>query len=492
MHGTQFDDRPLIGAGRVFTQRDLDLIDELSCIEARDSFWKYRRRMRPKMKLGWWQWDLAQHLQQFYCDFIAGLRPKLVIQAPPQHGKTEQVEDFVAWISGKISDNRTIYASYSEELGARVNRELQRNFNDPCFNKIFPDTRIVPPGSRNSLYSSNSNLLEFIGYKGSFRNTTVQGAINGQGLDLGVIDDPLKGRNEAQGKQNRDKVWGWLTDDFFGRFSDHAGLIMMTTRWHIDDPVGRWIPYFPETKVLRYPAIAEVADRYRKAGEPLFPQHKSLTFLMERKKVLTQAGWEAVYQQNPIIVGGGMIPVENLRVLNLFDRNKVLATVRYWDCAGTEGGGAYTSGCLMHLMSDKSFVISHVARGQWAALERERNIKSCAELDSKLYKNYEVVVEQEPGSSGKDVAEGRIRLLAGFRVFADRVTGGKEIRAEPFAAQVQGNNVRLTAGDWVYAFRDECETFPSGKYKDQVDSTTGAFNWLAKKSMYDTTYAGWA
>src|SRR5206468_1615862 len=79
------------------------------------------------------------------------------------------------------------------------------------------------------------------------------------------------------------------------------GLLMIMTRWHVDDPVGRYIKRFPEAKMLRYPAIAEQDETNRRKGEALFPQHKSLSFLMERKKVMTQAGWESEYQQNPII-----------------------------------------------------------------------------------------------------------------------------------------------------------------------------------------------
>jgi hypothetical protein len=48
----------------------------------------------------------------------------------------------------------------------------------------------------------------------------------------------------------------WFTDDFFSRFSDPAGMLMIMTRWHVDDPIGRWMERFPETKILRYMAIA--------------------------------------------------------------------------------------------------------------------------------------------------------------------------------------------------------------------------------------------
>ncbi len=120
-------------------------------------------------------------------------------------------------------------------------------------------------------YKRNSELIEFVDNKpGSFRNTTVNGQITGFLLDLGVIDDAMKGRAEATSLANRDKTWNWLTDDFFSRFSDHAGMVMIGTRWHVDDPIGRWLVRFGgNTKMLRYPAIAEVDEPYRKKGVPL-------------------------------------------------------------------------------------------------------------------------------------------------------------------------------------------------------------------------------
>jgi len=98
---------------------------------------------------------------------------------------------------------------------------------------------------------------------------------------------------------------------------------------------------------------------------------------------------------------------------------------------------------------------------------------------------YEVGVEQEPGSGGKESAEATIRNLAGFRAFADKVTGSKEVRAEPFAAQVQGGNVLIRAGDWVLELLDELDRFPNGRYRDQVDALSGAFNRLVSAPIYD-------
>jgi predicted phage terminase large subunit-like protein len=118
-------------------------------------------------------------------------------------------------------------------------------------------------------------------------------------------------------------------------------------------------------------------------------------------------------------------------------------------------------------------------RGQWSALEREEKIKAWVETDASEFGSYVVWVEQEPGSGGKESAESTIRMLAGYCVYADKVTGDKVLRAEPFAAQVQGGNVGLVAGEWVAAFLDEAEVFPAGKWKDQVDAAAGAFSKLA-------------
>jgi predicted phage terminase large subunit-like protein len=309
-------------------------------------------------------------------------------------------------------------------------------------------------------------------------------------LDLGIVDYPVKGRAEANSKQVRDKLWSWFTDDFFTRSSNSAGLLMIMTRWHLDDLVGRLIQRFPDAKALRYPALAEEDEKNRRKGEALFPEHKSLEFLLERKTAMMHASWESEYQQNPIIVGGGMFPIEKITVApERPAASDVLSAARYWDKAGTAGGGAYSAGVLMLRMRDGTFVVCDVRRGQWSALDRERVIKQTAEIDCERYPVTKIYVEQEPGSSGKESAEASIRMLAGYRAEADRVSGAKEVRAEPFAAQWQAGNVRLVAAPWNRDYLDEHESFPSGRYKDQVDASSGAFNKIASKYRYDSTLA---
>lgn len=475
---------------RSLTNEDIDLYMALAALEARQTFWAYRQYLNSDMLLGWYQEEVAYELQQFYDDLVAGKRPVLLLSTPPQHGKTTTVTDFISWVSGKLPDLRTMFTSYSDDLGVGVNLALQRIYDSEkykaCFETRISGDNVVTQAGR---YLRNSSILEYVGHKGSFRNTTVNGQINGLGLDLGIIDDPIKGRKEAQSKTNRDSAWNWLTDDFFGRFSKDAGFIMIMTRWHIDDPAARFIERFPNTKVLKYKAIAVEDEPYRKAGEALFPEHKPLDFLEIRKSLTTQVGWESVYQQEPIVGGGDTFPIDMFVIENVIVRKDIRRSVRYWDKAGTEDGGAYTSGCLMHCMKDGTFLVEDLVRGQWKASEREKMIKQTAKLDAAICPNLEIWIEQEPGSGGKESAENTVKMLAGYNVHADRVSGqgSKEVRAEPYAAQVQQGNVALNGkGLWVRPFMEEHEVWP-GKYKDQVDSAAGAFNKLVLGDGYDTS-----
>lgn len=405
--------------------------------------------------------------------------------APPQHGKTSLVEDFISWLAGRDPQKKVMFTSYSEDLGLRVNLMMQRRIDAAAYQEVFPLTRLPASGDRR--WTRNTNFLEYPGHGGSFRNTTVLGQVTGQALDLGVIDDPIKGRREAQSETVRDSTWNWLTDDFFTRFSDRAGLLLVMTRWHVDDPAGRFLDTFPDTVILKYPAIAENDEQYRVRGAALFPEFKSVEFLEERRKLLTNTSWLSLYQQSPIVQGGGMFPIEKFSVVEAMPA-AVKKTFRYWDCAATADGGAYTAGVRMHALVDGTFLVSDVRRGQWSALNRRDVIKQTAKLDGQKVK---VVLEQEPGSSGKEVAEQHIRMLAGFSVSADRVTGPKEIRAEPYAAQVQAGNVALLSGPWIKDFLSEHEEFPNGTYKDQVDAAGGAFAKLASGPRYNSDLSSW-
>ena len=461
--------------------------------EARESFWTFRQYLNRKMLIDWWPREVALELHQFWDDYKAGLRPKLLLQSPPQHGKSTTVIDLLAWIAGHDRDTKIIFTSFSDRLGARANLRLQRIFESERYQGIFGS--MLQDG-----YQHNSEIIEFGGGEGYFRNTTVGGSITGEALDIGIIDDPIKGRAEASSQLIREKTWDWMTDDFLPRFADRGAMLLIMTRWHLDDPAGRFMEKYRDVKVLRYPALAEGGELHmglnnrwfrRREGMPLFPALKSMEFLAAQRAVMTLAGWQSIYQQSPILVGGGMFPIDKIEIVPerpAFEQ--IQSIVRYWDKAGTAGGGAYSAGILMARLKTGLFTVIDVRRGQWSALDRERMILQTARIDRELYPTMKIFVEQEPGSGGKESAEASVRMLAGFSAEADKVSaseGNKVVRADPFAAQWQAGNVRLVQGAWNRTYLDEHEHFPAGQYKDQVDASAGAFNKIASKYRYDST-----
>ena len=289
---------------------DIDLLEQYWLEESRNNFYAYRQFIGYSDFIkGWFQEELSVALQNFYIDLRDYKKPILIIEAPPQHGKSRAVTEFLSWLIGKMPDMEMIYASYSDRLGVRANRSLQRTLDSEKYQKIFNGevrlggTQVVTLANR---VLRNNEIFEIQDHRGSFRNTTVNGAVTGEGLSLGVIDDAVKGRAEANSKTIQEKTWDWFTDDFYTRFSENAGLLIIMTRWNVADLAGRLTEADKNIKVITYKAIAETDEKNRKEGDPLFPEHKSLEFLLKRKNKMSPHNWSSLYQQYPVLVSGNI------------------------------------------------------------------------------------------------------------------------------------------------------------------------------------------
>lgn len=461
-------------------QRILELKRESKLRAARCSFLAFRQLINPKDKWGWWQIEIARELQQFYDDMQAGKRPKLVIQAPPQHGKSVQIIDFIAWLAGLNPDCRTIYTSFSERLGVRANLKLQRLYDSQLYKDIFPATKINQSNSVtvSGQFLRNREILEYCDHTGYFRNTTVGGSITGEGLDLGVIDDPIKGRKEANSITVRDSVWDWFTDDFFTRFSEDGSLLCILTRWHVDDPIGRLIKQYPEVKLLSYPAVAEQDEPNRLAGEPLFPEHKSLDFLLERKKVMDSSSWLSLYQQTPITLGGDLIRGEWFKRYMMLP--KMTYRKIYADTAQkTKEHNDYSVFECWGLGEDGKLYLIDMIRGKWEAPElRRRTIdfwnKHAIRTDGKLR---EMCVEDK--ASGTGLIQG-IRDEAKIPIKAIQRGVDKLTRVQDIIPYIESGYVMIPAdASFVSDFVSECEAFTADNahdHDDQIDPMCDAIS----------------
>jgi phage terminase large subunit-like protein len=195
-----------------------------------------------------------------------------------------------------------------------------------------------------------------------------------------------------------------------------------------------------------------------------------------------EAFYQSQFMQRPIPPGGKMFKESwfNQRVKSA----PYHATrCRYWDLASTEDAGCFTAGTLLAKDNKGNIYVENVEHFQCEPDERNARILATAIRDRTRYPHNppKIYVELEGGSSGKDAFKYLQRLLSGFPVFADRPTGPKEVRAEPWASQCAALNVHLVEdGSWdLNNWMTEHTLFPLGKLKDQVDSAAAGFLRLA-------------
>jgi predicted phage terminase large subunit-like protein len=281
--------------------------------------------------------------------------------------------------------------------------------------------------------------------------------------------------------------------------ADADSWVAQLIAWWIDQETGLPIP--ERSGVLRWFIRYNEELLWADSREELLALHpemppKSLTFIpakLSDNQILmaTDPGYLAnllampLVERERLLGGNWKIKPSAGKVFNR-DWFKIveaapvgLSQCRYWDKAGTEGEGAFTAGVLMGRDIEGRYFVLDVIRDQWSSGRRNEVIRQTAQLDGY---GVEVWVEQEPGSGGKESAEISIRELAGWNVHAERVTGDKVSRSAAFSAQCEARNVCLLNNpnrNWIGPFLDELHAFPTGKFKDQVDAASGAFNKLA-------------
>jgi predicted phage terminase large subunit-like protein len=156
--------------------------------------------------------------------------------------------------------------------------------------------------------------------------------------------------------------------------------------------------------------------------------------------------------------------------------------VRAWDLAATDPlksgtDPAYTAGVKMSKSKDGIYYMESIVRFQKDPLGVQKMIRHIADMDSS---RVAIWMEQEPGSSGKNTIDTyRRQVLPEFIFQGNQTSGSKYERACPFSSQCEAGNVKIVRGRWNEDFFEEAEEFPNGKYKDQIDAASLAYNKLA-------------
>ena len=313
---------------------------------------------------------------------------------------------------------------------------------------------------------------------GGMMTAGVGGPFTGHGFDLLIVDDPIKNRQEASSVVYREHMWDWWTSTARTRLEPNASAVIIATRWHEDDLVGRLLADGSENwEHIRLPALAEENDPLgRTVGEPLWEKRYDLKSIAVIKEAIGSSDWAGLYQQRPAPREGGMFKREWWEIVEAAPAEGQM--VRGWDLAGTADGGDYTAGCKIRLING-IYYIEDMIRFRGSPAEVERMIKNTASLDG-----YETLIDlpQDPGQAGKAQVRYLVKQLAGYNVRYSPESGSKELRASPLSAQAEAGNVKLVRGSWNRGLIDEAAIFPNSTYDDQVDAASRAFHRLNRRS----------
>jgi predicted phage terminase large subunit-like protein len=187
---------------------------------------------KPDYKAGWFQHVVCEAIDQFIEDVLAKRSPRLMLFAPPRHGKSEIVSrSMPAFAFGKNPDLSIIATSYSNDLASSMNRDVQRRIDTPEYHQLFPDTTLSRSSVRTvtaaGAFMRNSDTFEIVDHTGLYKSAGVQTGISGRGFDIGIIDDPVKDAQEAGSQTVRDSVWAWYLSTFFTRCMPGAGILVI-------------------------------------------------------------------------------------------------------------------------------------------------------------------------------------------------------------------------------------------------------------------------
>lgn len=462
--------------------------ESLRIATARYSLYGFVLRTCPDYLMGWVHEQICLELDAFLAAVIAKESPRLMITMPPRHGKSElATRRFPAYAFGRYPDLSMISTSYGADLSSRMNRDVQRIMDDEAYAELFPDTRLSGRNSRviaSGSYLRNSDIFEIVGHHGSYRSAGVGGGITGMGGDILLIDDPLKDRAEADSPTIREKVWDWYTSTLYTRLAPGGGILLIQTRWHMDDLAGRLLEAQNSGdgdtwRCINFPAIADHDEEFRKRGEALHEERYPLSQLATIRSALGSRDWEALYQQKPVPDGGAIFKKEWLQhfwtsatLPKRFDK-----IVISWDMAFKDSDDSdFVVGQVWGKHGADHYLLDQVRK----RMGFTETVQAFIALAAKWPQAMEKLVEDK--ANGPAVIDSLKHHVTG--IIPIEPDGSKTARAHAVTPLFEAGNVVLPHPQecsWVDEYISEMLQFPSGAHDDQVDTTTQALRRLTSR-----------
>jgi len=403
---------------------------------------------------------------------------RLAIFMPPRHGKSILTSEFFpAWYMGRNPDKYIICATYAQDLADDFGRKVRNQLQDKRYTDVFPDAELSTDSSSMRRFNTTRGGVYFAVGAGS--------AITGRGAHLLLIDDPIKGREEADSAAMRKNLLDWYRATAYTRLMPNGSVVLIQTRWHEDDLAG-WI--LKETghegwDVVEFPAILNERAATMlelKEGDPLWEESYPLKRLEEIKKTIGTREWSSLYSQKPSVEEGNIIkrwwwkpwtrehPPEMDYILQSWDTAYTVTETSDYSACTTWGVFSGEGGYNLYLI--------HSFREKLTFPElKNQAVHLYNELQPDL-----VLVEAK--ASGWSLVQELMRTGIPITPFNPKKMD-KLARVHSVAPLFEGGRVWFPDTDESADVMNQFAMFPNAKHDDLVDSTTQALLRLRKGWM---------
>lgn len=423
---------------------------------------------------GWHMDAIAEHLEAI----TSGQITRLLINVPPGTMKSMSVGVFwPAWEWGPrgMPSMRYIGASHEESLATRDNVKLRRLVQSQWFQERWPLGMVADQNAKSYFENIHTGWSQSCAVK----------AMTGRRGDRVKWDDPHNVEDSHSDAALAEAV-RVFTETLPTRVNNPAtsAIVVVMQRlsqkdvaeYILENDLGYEHLCLPmEFEAPRLPTCIGFADPRTEVGELLFPERFPREVVERDKKVMGVYAVAGQFQQRPAPPTGGEFEVEQIQVVDAIPAG-VVQWCRGWDLGATEGAGDYTAGVKVGRLADGRYIVADVVRKQHGTTKRDALIKAAASGDG--MGRVKQSLPQDPGQAGKGQVAGLTAMLAGHIVHSSPETGDKVVRARPFASQVNAGNVLMLRATWNKDFTEELQLFPHGRYDDQVDGASRAFNGL--------------
>lgn len=296
---------------------------------------------------------------------------RVAVSVGPQMGKSQITSRGApAWMYGRRPTLNTILGTYSQTFAEEFGDDVRNITASLAFKQVF-EGFMLRKAAQNLLITNQGGKFAFVGR---------EGAGSGKPADIFIVDDPIKDDVEAQSPATRNQVWNWFNKVAMTRCHGDSAIVIVHTRWHQDDLIGRLCdPEHPERDkkyagvaekwtYINLPAVVEEPKLARALGLSLdpptnpfvismfgtkpmtsiWPKRKPLEFLAEAKN-LDRATFSALYMGQPTPEDGdyfkasdivGYSPTELPKHLNMYGASDHAVSLKQsadYTCAGTFG-----------------------------------------------------------------------------------------------------------------------------------------------------------